>query len=52
MAKDEYDDDDSSYEEVYIDMFGDHKKKDTRIGTSFQASSIPLVTDIQYYEYL
>lgn len=33
-------------------MFGDHKKKDTRIGLSYQASEIPLVTDIQYYEYL
>ena len=36
----------SSYEDVYIDMFGDHKKKDTRIGLCFQASAIPLVTDI------
>lgn len=41
-------------EEVYIEMFGNHKRKDTRIGTKFQAmaNQIPLVTDIQYFEAL
>jgi hypothetical protein len=33
-------------------MFGGQKRKDARLGSKYQASAIPLVTDIMYYEYL
>ena len=42
----EENEDESDVEDVYIEMFGDHKKKDTRIGNSYQVSSVPLITDI------
>lgn len=42
----------SDYEEPYIDMFGNHKRKGARLGNTFQANKIPLITDIQYFEYL
>lgn len=44
--------DSEDYDDTYIDMFGNHKRKDNRIGQNFQATSIPLITDITYFEAL
>lgn len=45
-------DEDSEEYEPYYDMFGSHKRKDARLGNKYQATQIPLVTDILYYEHL
>lgn len=39
-------DESEDYDDHYIEMFGNLKRKDTRIGQNFQATSIPLITDI------
>lgn len=46
------DESEDELDELYIDMFGNHKRKDSRIGNSFQVSIIPSVTDILYFDYL
>ena len=45
-------DEDSEEYEPYYDMFGSHKRKDARLGQRYQATKIPLVTDILYYDFL
>jgi hypothetical protein len=42
----EEEEDSEEYDENYIEMFGNHKRKDTRLGNNYQATKIPLITDI------
>lgn len=37
---------------LYIDNFGHHKKKEPRVGPSFNVDEVPLITDIQDFEYM